>query len=114
MRRRDGEYPRSETKEFHGSHEERGQSWPRDVRRHVGSANEEVFGQDWPSDVRGGASRPLVEGRGLRWSGNRPQMSAMESGRRRTARRSGRTSNRPGRMRRWLSRFMELIRLRSR
>ena len=50
----------------------RGQSWPRDVRRHVGSANEEVFGQDWPSDVRGGASRPLVEGRGLRWSGNRP------------------------------------------
>jgi hypothetical protein len=114
MRRRDGEFTRSETKEFHGSHEERGQSWPRDVPRHVGSPNEEGFGQDWPSDVPGSASQPLVEDRAHRWFGNVAQGSDIATGRRRASRRSVRTANRSGRMRRWLSRFMELIRRRSR
>ena len=116
MRRRDGEYARSETREFEfdGSYEERGQSWPRDVPRHVGSPNEEGFGQDWSSDVPGSASQPLVEDRAPRWFGNVAQGSDIATGRRRASRRSVRTANRSGRMRRWLSRFMELIRRRYR
>ena len=88
MRRRDGEYARSETREFEfdGSYEERGQSWPRDVPRHVGSPNEEGFGQDWPSDVPGSASQPLVEDRAPRWFGNVAQGSDIATGRRRASR----------------------------
>lgn len=115
MRRRDAEYARSETREFEfdGSYEERGQSWPEDVPRHVGSPNEEGFGQDWPSDVPGSASQPLVEGGAPRGFGNAEQALAIATERRRASRPSGGTANRPGRMRRGFSRIMELIRRRS-
>ena len=114
MRRPDGEFNRSETKEFHGFYGERGQSWPADVPRHVGSPNEERFGQDWPSDVPGRASQRLIEDRSPRWFGNVAPVSAIATGRRRDSRHSARTAKRAGRMRRWFSRFMELIRRRSR
>ena len=88
MRRRDGEYARSETREFEfdGSYEERGQSWPEDVPRHVGSPNEEGFGQDWPSDVPGSASQPLVEDGAPRGFGNVEQVLAIATERGRASR----------------------------
>ena len=113
MRRLDGEHPESETRQFDGSHEERGQSWPRDVPRHTGEPESWKFGQDWPSDVPSSVSRPLVEDPAPRRFWDVAQVSGAATGRRRASRRSVRTANRPGRMRRWFSRFMELICLRS-